>query len=252
MKILITGDTGFVGTHFRNLVANDHEQYSPIDLELAKGSSRFNLLDPDKAFAVIEPLSLTHVLHLAWSSSASSQYDKGQSHSQWADATLALVKKLSRAGIVSWVVGTGLEGEKQESKISPYGEAKLKLKSDVLSLGDSSCRWISMPYIFSIHHQRPRVLKSCLEGEAPMFPDVEKDYLEIRDVALQLRNIVRANSSPISSVSSRTRIKNSVLCEQVVTKRNHRILSSCFCQTGYVPSSTNSDTHFTSLLLEKN
>jgi hypothetical protein len=250
MKILITGDTGLIGTHFRGLVANDYEQSAPIDLELAKGSSRFNLLNPDKSFAVIESLRLTHVLHLAWSSTESSQYDKGEAHFQWANATLALVKKLSSAGIVSWVVGTGLEGEKLEPKVSPYGEAKLKLKSDVLSLGDSSCRWISMPYIFSIHHQRPRVLKSCLEGEAPLFPDVEKDYLEIRDVALQLRNIVRADSSPISSVSSRTRIKNSVLCEQVIAKRNHRILSSCFCQTGNAPSSTISDTHFTSLFLE--
>jgi len=247
MKLFVTGDTGFIGTHFQNYQS---DEISSLDLALSNGRPRFNLLNTDKAFAAITSLKTTHVLHLAWSSTGSSQYEKDSSHFQWAEVTYSLVKRLSDEGIVSWVVGTGLENIEQDLDASPYGEAKLKLKSDILSLNDSCSRWISMPYVFSMYHRRPRILKSSLEGYLPRFPDHELDYLEIRDVAFQIRNIVNNSSSRISAVSSGMKIKNLVLCEQVKANRHHNVLSSCSCHPGHVYLPINSGTHFTSQLLE--
>lgn len=115
----------------------------------------FNIFSKNSLQKIIQDYRPTHVLHLAWSSTGSSQYEKDNSHFQWADATYSLVKKLSDEGVISWVVGTGLESTELELDTSPYGEAKLKLKSEILSLDDFCSRWISMPYVVSMYHRRP-------------------------------------------------------------------------------------------------
>lgn len=250
MKLLITGDTGFIGTHLQKLRLPKIHAISSVDVELASGRTRFNLLDLDATLAVIESMQLSHVLHLAWNSTASSHYEEEDSHFEWAEATYSLVSKLANLGIVSWVVGTGLEDKNRNTSLSPYAHAKLNLKSELLSLDNNYCRWISMPYVFSLYHQRPRVLKSCLDGNFPLFPDAEMDYLEIRDVAFQITNIIENSSSRISAVSSGMKIKNSVLCEQVRANRHSDSLSSCSCRPGHVHLPIHSGTQFTSLLLE--
>jgi hypothetical protein len=248
MKLLITGHTGFIGQHLLQALSTNLPS-GLISAIITPSRDELDLESEGHATKIIEIFQPTHVLHLAWATTNEKNYDQGLSHAEWSKRTLLLAKKLSEAGIISWVVGTGLEHEGFNENLSPYGLAKLKLKADIIDLNSPLCRWISMPFIFSLFHQRPRLMQSCLQGEPLAFPDTEQDYLDVRDVALQLKNIVYASSSQVSSISSFTTTANSIVCSQVSLKMSNTLLNSCSCQDSEQLSLSAADTFFTAMLL---
>lgn len=248
MHLLITGSTGFVGQHVLKSLATRQVETVPFTVSILERSD-VDLLSRDASHQIVERIQPTHVLHLAWANTSGAKYDLGSSHSNWTDATFSIIRDLSHLGIVNWGIGTGLELEGQVTGLSPYGKAKLDLKKSVIELNDPLCRWISMPYVFSIFHKRPRVMLSCLQSEVLESPNVRHDYLEIRDVAYQLIHIVSTNDSITSSVSSGNQISNIELCSKVLEKAKHELFESCSCVENNNVTRNESLSFFTAALL---
>jgi hypothetical protein len=249
MRLLITGHTGFVGRHLLRLLSNGTLN-SPVKKLITPSSNDLDLLSGMAADQIIKTLQPTHVLHLAWARTGLEYYDLADSHKIWGDRTFSLVRDLSDSGIISWVVGTGLEAHDNAGGLSPYGLAKAELRNGVIQLDSSSSRWISLPYIFSVFHQRPRLVNSYLQGNSPLYPHKEEDYLEIRDVARQLANIVFTDSDQACSISSQRQTSNVKLCSQIKRRSGEEEFKSCSCLDGYMLSSDESGSFYTSLLLD--
>ena len=227
MRILITGNSGFIGRHLMDTLLKSASFDSNI-IVITPSSAELDLTSENSASFIIRDFQPTHVLHLAWARTGTTDYDTGDSHQLWANLTFSLVNDLRQAGVINWVVGTGLETQ-NEGAVSPYGAAKIDLKSKITSLQDPLCRWISLPFVFSIFHQRPRLMKLCLDNQTLNHPEVAHDYLEIRDVANQLVEILYKDLPTNSSVTSGTRTLNKALCEKVQEKRNDIPFSDCSC-----------------------
>jgi hypothetical protein len=248
MRLLITGHSGFIGQHLLQALSINLPP-GLISNIITPSRDEVDLESKGAANKIIEVFQPTHVLHLAWAMTSEKNYDQGHSHAEWSKRTLLLARELSEVGIISWVVGTGLEHYGFNENLSPYGLAKLKLKKDIIDLDSPLCRWISMPFIFSLFHQRPRLMKSCLQGEPLAFPDMEQDYLDVRDVAVQLKNIICNSSYQVSSISSFKRTANSIVCSQISSKKNDTLLNSCSCQDSGQLLLSATDTFFTEMLL---
>lgn len=248
MHLLITGASGFIGQHLLHALKSLQTEVSPFSVSTLD-SNEIDLLSRDASHQIVDRIKPTHVLHLAWANTSGAKYDLGSSHSNWTDATFSIIRDLSHLGIVNWGIGTGLELDGQVTGLSPYGKSKLDLKKSVIELNDPLCRWISMPYVFSIFHNRPRVMLSCLQSEVLEFPDLRHDYLEVRDVAYQLIHIVSTNDSIISSVSSGNQISNIELCSKVLEKAKHQLFESCSCVENNNVTRNESLSFFTAALM---
>jgi hypothetical protein len=246
MRLYVTGQTGLIGSHLWQMS------------EPLSGDSNFTLINiPRSEFDLFADSSLdliidhqpSHVLHLAWASTSLPNYDDAPVHEEWATRTFALAKSLSRFGIVSWVVGTGLEATPLNEKLSPYGHAKLELKEKVMSSKIDEIRWISMPYIFSSFHERPRIIRNIDNPEKLINPLVEHDYLELRDVAFQLREIIYKDEGVHSHVTSKARVSNINLLKRLSKTQPNEELISCSCCTNKEVIGQD-QTYFTSKCLE--
>ena len=249
MKLLVTGSSGFIGQHLLRTLAVGNTKSNGLSLVTLPRHS-LNLLSENAAQMIFEKVQPTHVLHLAWASTAGSNYDEGVSHEEWSESTLSMISHLSSLGVVNWGVGTGLENDANASVMSPYGVAKLQLKESVLNLDSSLSRWISMPYIFSTFHERPRVVRSCLQSDLLKSPDSVHDYLEVRDVAFQLAHMITNQSERVASITSRRMTSNSDFCLKVKEKMTHQIFQSCSCVDDAVRHHEGSPDFYTTLFLK--
>jgi nucleoside-diphosphate-sugar epimerase len=247
MRLLITGHSGFIGRHLKLPLADNSKKAVLEDIFLP---NRFELdvFSTNAAQTIIQEFQPSHVLHLAWTSTSDPGYDFGDIHESWAQSTFAVALKLSNAGIVSWCVGTGLEVVDGFGN-TPYGAAKSNLKNWVLAADDDLIRWISMPYVFSLFHRRPRIIDACLEGQELRSKQTEVDYLEIRDVAHQISKIVTESDQKLNSVSSYQKISNLDFCRGINRTVTSQLATDCSCRGNSVYDPLQSDTQFTSLLL---
>jgi hypothetical protein len=249
MRLLITGSTGFIGRHVvwamenTNLIDQSSTFITPTSVEL-------DLLAPSATTRLINRFRPTHVLHLAWSETVTTNYDQSEKHALWSNSTFQLISELSQAGVVNWVVGTGLEQGVESPALSPYGVAKLELKQKIIDLDTAFARWISMPYVFSLFHERPRIVRSCFQSEALHFPESIHDFLEIRDVAYQIARIIYRSEEKIESVTSSRQTSNAVLCSKIHDKKDSFFLKTCTCVDKNGQISSSSEDYFTSLLLD--
>jgi hypothetical protein len=186
---------------------------------------------------------------LAWSDTSHSSYDEGDEHQEYASSTLHLSTELANNGIVSWIAGTGLEND-AEMNLSPYGRAKIDLRTEVFGADDQNIRWISMPYIFSIFHNRPRIVSACMENQKLRNEDSVHDYLEIRDVAHQISQIIRNSDDKLTSVSSDRKISNLRFCQGIRKAASLQPVSDCNCQDESNYNPHQNDTYFTSLIFD--
>lgn len=249
MRILITGSNGFIGIHLLEALSN--QQVLASDVEILTPSRReLDVLSSTAAYRIKKDFKPTHVLHLAWARTGGVDYDQGVIHNEWSERTSLLVNELAEMEIASWIIGTGLESKVNNFELSSYGAAKLLLKNSLDLVGNSFLGWITMPFIFSFLHRRPRMIKAIDAGGKLRSPDEEHDYLEIRDVAFQLKNLILSEGVQNGTISSDRQTSNLALCSSFLNKKDTYIGSSCSCALSTDKLASSSNIAFTSFALD--
>ncbi len=205
MRILLTGATGFIGSHVaRALVREGHEVHAVVreqsnleriedltsSLHLIKG----DVLNPS---FVLQPATFDLGLHLAWYVEPGKYLHQPQKE-DWIAASLRLANTLREGGCRRFV-GTGTSFEyapsglpqRESSPTKPttaYGQAKLELFEALRSI-DIELAWVRPFYLYG-PDEGPRrlvpvVINSLLRGqEIKLVPGERvRDYLHIEDVA---------------------------------------------------------------------
>jgi UDP-glucuronate decarboxylase len=184
VKVLLTGATGFIGSHTtRALVGAGHEVQ-------ALGLPQDDLLAPDFR----APASAFDVcIHLAWYVEPGKYLDSPV-NDQWVTASLRLARTVRCGRFIA--AGTCFEYASSEELLresSPtdprtrYAQSKLQLFHALQSL-DREIAWLRFFYQYGPHEDArrlvPVVINRLLRGEeAKLVPgDRRRDYLHIEDV----------------------------------------------------------------------
>ena len=206
MRILLTGATGFIGSHVaRALVREGHEVHVLVRAESNLGriedlTSSLHLIKGDllnPAF-VLHPSAFDLGLHLAWHVEPGNYLHQPQKE-DWIVASLRLASALRDGGCRRFVAtGTSFEyapsdlPQRESSPTKPstaYGQAKLELFEALRRSIDIDLAWLRPFYLYGPDEDRrrlvPVVINSLLRGQETKLVPGERvrDYLHIEDVA---------------------------------------------------------------------
>ncbi len=209
MKILLTGATGFIGSHVaRALVRAGHEIHALVlpdddlgrirDILPSLVMTRGDLLDSSFIF---HPSSFDACLHLAWYV-VPGKYLAASENRDFLRASVAFAQTMGNTGCRRFVAtGTcfeydthlGLLSESSPTKPdSLYATCKLQLFQELQKLGSETAMDIAWPRFFYQYGPAedprrfvPVVINTLLRGEPFTVPPNEqtRDYLHVADVA---------------------------------------------------------------------
>jgi len=191
----VTGSGGFIGRHFAALI---HTK-SLGGLEFTwwnqeRDGSFLSTLDRRSALEQLDP---TTVIHLAWASTAASNYQSLPENAEWAVATRDFIDECVQREI--WLVGTGsaVDDADASGESTPYMQAKkmLRMYADELIQGQARLTWLRPQYVVSIVDARPSVIRSFVQAHdpsrfQPRNPGDALDFIEVRDVASGILTVI--------------------------------------------------------------
>lgn len=215
-RVLVTGGTGFIG---RQTIAPlldrgfdvclTARNAPPAELAQLAAFSQgrisyhvVNLLDAAAATALIQELSPTHLLHLAWDTRHGVFWTSSENE-HWVEASHRLLDAFIRHGGFRFIAaGTCAEYASHNAPISeatgglrpttPYGRAKLSFRNSVLEASARfglSSAWGRVFHLFGPHEQParliPAAITSLLHGRpfAATAGTQVRDYSSVIDVA---------------------------------------------------------------------
>ena len=207
-RVLVTGATGFIGSHaVRALEERGHEVHA------AQG----DLLDPGTAAEVVAAAGATHLLHLAWYA-VPGKFWTAPENEAWVEATLRLLRAFYTAGgrravgagtcaEYDWT-GPGLLSE-TATPLRPatlYGQAKARTFEAGAALGELSWGRVFFLYGPGEHPDRlvSSVARKLLAGEeAPTTEGSQvRDFLHVADVAGAFAALVDSDVTGAVNVGS--------------------------------------------------
>jgi len=229
MKLLVTGGTGFVGSHV--LRALDHhpefevhcvQRREPRQPPSRTTWHRGDLLDLGQMRSVVSAVRPDALLHLAWDVAPPS-YTGSMSNLAWCSASISLVEQFIRCGgsrLVAvgtcaeydWSLGGGLS--EQATPVRPqnlYAHSKHVLQLALAAACESvgiSWAWARLFFLFGPGEHPSRFVPSIL---LPLLsprpiqvenPWLKRDYLYAADAAEALVAILGTNASGCLNVGS--------------------------------------------------
>jgi nucleoside-diphosphate-sugar epimerase len=220
MKILLTGATGFIGSHCLSLLAEEkHEIHAVSSRKIEnvyEGQNvnwhHLNLFDLDKIKFLISDIKPTHLLHLSWYVVPGSSASSIENY-YWIQASLELLlrfyenggKRIVMAGSsfeYDWNYGFCSENITPKRPSTFYGICKNALH-EVLSgyseRTELSSAWARIFFLYgpNEHPDRlvPSVIVSLLRGQPALCSHGNqiRDYLYVKDVADAIINLLKSN-----------------------------------------------------------
>lgn len=213
MRILVTGASGFLGRRvIESLLSLDAEVHasarrsadSPVPWHIA------DLLDSDQRRRLIEDVSPSHLIHLAWTTEHGVFWESPQNH-DWAVATIDLLERFADAGGIRAVAtgscaeydwsdpalagGTCNELATPLAPTSEYGRAKLDTFQKASHLADRTdidLAWARLFFLYGVdeHSERlvPALIQSALRSDATELrhPNRVLDLMNTADAAAAL------------------------------------------------------------------
>lgn len=226
MKILLTGATGFIGSHVaRALVAAGHEIQTLVlpndDLWRIRDILPSLVMIPgnllDSSFACPSQ-SFDCCIHLAWYVEPG-KYLESPQNKQWVETSVRFARTLQAAGCRRFVAAgtcfeyaTSDEPLREDSPSGPrtlYAQSKLELFKALQPL-QMEIAWVRFFYQYGPYEDPrrlvPVVINALLRGqEARLVPgDRRRDFLHIEDVASAVAAVAQSHLTGAVNIGSAT------------------------------------------------
>jgi len=195
MKVLLTGATGFIGSHVaRELLRRAHEVHASV----RPSSDRRRIRDLEGRLIVHEgslenvPVEPDLAIHLAWYA-VPGKYLEAPENRDCLEASRRLLSRLRGRAVFAgtcFEFDTRLGTLREDSPTLPatlYARCKDELRREVVARPNSS--WVRFFYQYGPWEDErrlvPSVIRSVLRGEpAPVSPgEQRRDFLHVEDVA---------------------------------------------------------------------
>ena len=224
MKILLTGASGFIGSHVaRTLLRARHEIHAIVrpDDEMWRIRDILPLLRIvsadllDLAFA-LPPASFDACIHLAWYVEPG-KYLESPQNKDWVEASLRLARLIKESGCRRFIAaGTCFEyatsdpPQRESTPTEPstlYVQSKLKLLHELQAAGIEFA-WVRFFYQYGPREDPrrlvPVIINSLLNAqEVKLVPgDRTRDYLYIEDVASAVCAVAQSNITGAVNIGS--------------------------------------------------
>lgn len=220
MSVLVTGITGFVGSHLARRLAAEGEQVCalvrPSAVLPAEGSDlqvlRGDLSNPESYRAGVRELQPDTLIHLAWYVEHGRFYGAAE-NLDWVGHSLALLRELAESGCrrfvmagscaeYDWSYGRLIEDRTPSRPATLYGVAKNATREIALAFAREyglSLAWARFFFLYGPGEPEtrlvPSVTRSLLAGEraACSHGKQERDFLYVDDAAEAIRAIARSD-----------------------------------------------------------
>lgn len=216
----ITGSSGFVG---QNLL-----HYWQVSNQQKKFKSWNRIKDGTflKQFNIQEFFSenrFEKFIHLAWYSNSNLDYRESESNFIFLNASFYALEICKKLNIPFFTIGSLLANSEDSTK---YGVSKLRLINEVLNYSKGT---VYIPgYLFSIKHQRPRILKEFLQSRENFVlqnPTDQLPYQEICDCVYEISDLITTNQYGLYTAKSFKLISNAEFIFRIGKRINESINS---------------------------
>jgi len=187
MKVLLTGATGFIGSHVARRLVRDGHEVQPLPRPWRVPAGHFDAC-----------------IHLAWYVEPGKYLDSPLNHECVAES-LALAQALIEHGCPR-LIGAGTCFE-VEAPVTLYAQSKLRLFAELQKL-PLSLAWMRFFYLYGPgeHPRRlvPHVITSLLRGETvKLTPGGQvRDFLHVADVAAAVAAVTRSSLTGAVDIGS--------------------------------------------------
>jgi nucleoside-diphosphate-sugar epimerase len=261
VKILLTGATGFIGSHVaRALIRARHEVHAIVhpdddmwrirDILPSLCIMRADILDSPFS---LQPSAFDACIHLAWYVEPG-KYLHAPQNKDWVDASLQLARALKDSGCRRFIAaGTCFEyapsdpPQRESSRTEPstlYVQSKLELFHALQSVG-IEFTWVRFFYQYGPHEDPrrlvPVIINSLLSAqEVKLVPgDRMRDYLYIEDVASAVCAVVQSRITGAVNIGSGA----PVTVRDIALKIGHLLDRIDLIKLGALPYSANEPMH---------
>lgn len=209
MRLLLTGGGGFLGRHVQTALLAEDAGGSPSEVVPWRRDADGDLRRPGAIAPVLERVRPDVVLHLAWTDTGHPGYDTDPGNAAWAAATVDLARSCISRGVHVVGVGTNVERAIGPSGATPYARSKRQALTGLRELDAArGWTWLRPFWIYSAADRRPRLLSDALqaqergEGFHPRTPELELDFIDVRDVAAAIALIVHRRPGGVHDIGT--------------------------------------------------
>jgi nucleoside-diphosphate-sugar epimerase len=269
MKVLLTGATGFIGTHVLDQLLQKR-----VDV-VVLGRSRpenfdgkfvhVDLISDSNLSQIVKEVHATHLLHLAWYAEHG-KYWTSNLNLAWLNASVRLAEGFCAGGghqiVMSgtcaeydWQNGYHLENELALLPKTLYGVAKdatRRLTAIICADNEVNFAWGRIFIPFGLGEDRRRLIPSLFDvflGYRPAFGvngTAYRDFLPVDDVATGLVHLLLEGAHGSFNISSGMPIQIAELVETIATMAGgnpQQVLSLCSERPGEPPLLVGDNAH---------
>jgi len=256
-RILITGASGFIGTHVLNLLVHENFKIHAISRNVRKDHSKngvewykADLLKEVDIEGIFEKIRPKYLIHLAWKTGSGLKHESDE-NILWLKKSKELISVFYKYGgsrvLVSgtcaeydWNYENLIEDKTPLVPLSGYGKAKLELFNFIESFSstnDLSYVWARIFFCFGPHQNTnslvPYVIDKLLKNEVVKTTEGDQvfDYLYIEDIAFALVSLLKSDYRGAVNISS----GNGIKLKQLISKIAEYITAQDLIRFGAIP-----------------
>ncbi|MFZ5865530.1 MAG: NAD-dependent epimerase/dehydratase family protein [Thermodesulfobacteriota bacterium] len=256
-RVLITGATGFLGSHCLRLLTNsDYDVFAVSRLPRSAVMDgikwiQADLLDPAHLSPLISESKPTHMLHLAWDVSQR-DYRTSPDNELWLHSGIQLMKAFAKSGgerlvmagtcaEYDWSNGLCSEITTPLRPASAYGQSKNALQEELRKYSKGtglSSAWGRIFYVFGPGEPPDRLIPSVIvsllkrEEARCTHGDQIRDFLPVQDVADAFIHLLESDiQGPVNIASGQA-----ISIKDIVTRIGQALHSEHLLRFGAIPS----------------